>query len=373
MNQERLFYLIDQLNQGTASDEELAEYNTYMNQRTDNPGDWNTSQMGGETETKAELLTRIEKASATNKVRTLWPRIAAAASVLLFLSAGTYFILHKTPKPAQLADNHELIAPVQKGIVLTLANGKKMIIDQKYTGRTKAADGTHIEQDKGTLKYQEETAAATEPQMHTLTNNSGNKYSLVLADGTEANLDVASSITYPVIFTGKERQVTITGQAYFKVKHNATQPFLVSVKNETIEDIGTEFNVDAYDAVLKTTLVEGSVRINRRLLLKPGEQAQFNGTELTTVTADLEAATSWLEGKLVFNHEPLESILEKVARIYDVQIIWQDEALKHIKFGGAVSRTKKLNTVLNFFRKTGKVDFKVDGKTVQVIKHISKP
>ncbi|MEO7214930.1 FecR domain-containing protein [Mucilaginibacter sp.] len=306
------------------------------------------------------------------QTRRLWPRIAAAASIILALSAGTYYLTHQA-KPIQLANNPELISPAKKGITLTLANGQIIRLDQRHLGKTKNADGTQIEQTTNGIRYDE--TGTPKAEEHTLSNNSSNKYSLILADGTEVYLDVASSITYPVEFTGKERRVAIVGQAYFKVKHNTRRPFFVTTKAETVEDIGTEFNVDAYpdDQELKTTLINGSVRVNvddnSPIMLKPGEQSRISGDKLTVVSADMEAVTAWMQGKLVFNHEGLESIMTKVARIYDVQFIWQDEQLKKLKFNGAVSRTKKLNTVLNFFRKTGEVDFLVEGKTVKVFRH----
>ena len=300
--------------------------------------------------------------------RRLWPRIAAAAAILLIFGTGGYFYLHQD-KPLQMAAiQPEALKPVQQGITLTLANGKHIVIDQKHHGKIKTEDGAQADQSGEALAYAAQAGAA--PVMQTLTNNSGNKFTLQLADGTDVYLDARSSITYPTAFTGKERQVSVTGQAYFKVKHNAGQPFFVTAKNETVEDIGTEFNINAYDeeSVLKTTLVEGSVKINHTLILQPGEQAQYGDNELKAVPADIEAVTAWLQGKMVFHHEPLESILTKVSRIYDVKIIWLDEALKKHKFGGSVSRTKQLATVLNFFRNTGEVDFLVEGKTVKVFK-----
>ncbi|MES2109914.1 MAG: FecR domain-containing protein [Bacteroidota bacterium] len=306
--------------------------------------------------------------------RKLWPRIAAAAAILLIIGSGGYYFLHQNNNN-QLAQNQpEQIAPQQNGITLALANGKKISIDPNHKGKLKTDDGAEASQQGKALDYRQQQTQnqqqTQEPVMQTLANNSGSKFSLTLADGTEAILDAHSSISYPTAFNQKERRITITGQAYFKVKHNEKQPFYVTAKNETVEDIGTEFNVDAYEdeAAIKTTLVQGSVRINQKLILKPGEQAVYNNDQLTTKTADLEATLSWLQGKLIFNHEPLESILKRVARVYDVTFIFADESLKTKKFNGQVSQTRKLATVLNFFRKTGEVDFLAEGKTVKVFK-----
>jgi transmembrane sensor len=133
-----------------------------------------------------------------------------------------------------------------------------------------------------------------------------------------------------------------------------------------IEDIGTEFNVNAYEHT-KTTLITGAVKVSeseKSLMLKPGEQA----VDMIVKEANIEEVTAWLQGQIIFHHETLENILKTVARVYDVTIIWQDPETKRYKFGGSVSRTDKLANVLNYLRKAGKVDFKVEGKTVKVFK-----
>ncbi|RKR83322.1 FecR family protein [Mucilaginibacter gracilis] len=380
MDENKLQYLFEQFQQGKLSSDERLEWESYVNSGEQSPAfaEWLENQWSKAEVSELVMDQDTEKAiydyvviqpQTSEKTRRLWPRIVAAASILLILSFGTYYLMNREA-PGQNSVTAELIAPVQKGVYLTLSNGQKIALDQKHIGRKKVADGTQLDQNSNELSYQQENAA-TEPQVHTLTNNSNAKYSLVLADGSQAYLDIASSITYPVAFSGKERNVTVTGQVYFKVKHNAAQPFSVHVRDQVIEDIGTEFNIDAYHNI-KTTLVQGAVRIHtgatKSLVLKPGNEAYLENNELVSTTADLEMATIWLQGKIPLNHRTLESVLTEVGRIYDVQFIWQDASLKQLKFGGAVSRTQKLSNILNFFRNTGKVDFTVDGKTVTVFK-----
>nr|WP_255496151.1 FecR domain-containing protein [Mucilaginibacter sp. FT3.2] len=252
-----------------------------------------------------------------------------------------------------------------------MAGGKQFVLGHAQ-GALSTADGTKVKQSGEALTYEQASVEGV-PVVHTLTNNNGNKYSLTLADGTEVYLDAASSITYPVAFKGKQRKVSITGQVYFKVKHNAAMPFYVIVKDEIIEDIGTEFNINAYEneATLKTTLIGGAVNVTRdkaSVLLKPGEQTVGFGVGLIKKTVDLEETTAWLQGKLIFDDETLESIMNRVARIYDVNLVWVDETARKLKFGGSINRTKSLSSVLNFFRETGKIDFIVEGKTVKIFK-----
>ena len=305
-------------------------------------------------------------------VKPLWPRIAAAASIILALATGGYVLLQKQAVQKQVAMDIERLVPRQSGLVLTLNTGKKIVLDPAAHGNTRVADGTQLHQKNGEISYDAGTAHSNELLTHTLTNNSGNKYSLTLADGTQAYLDAQSSITYPINFSGKLREVSVTGQAYFKVKHSAAHPFLVHVKNQTIEDIGTEFNIRAYEGDVATTLIEGSVRVQlnstgKDVLLTPGQQTAVTGNKLVVKDADLEETVDWLQGKLIFSHRELGDILADVSRIYGVQFAWQNDGLKALKFNGAVSRTRKLAAILEFFRNTGKVNFLIKDNKVQVI------
>lgn len=372
MNKQAFDELAAKIENGTATKEELNLYNAWFNTYS-NELEWDAGELGPLEDRKSHLFENIHaeiKRQSPAKVIPLYYKLVAAASIALLIIGGAWFYRHQEPVTSQLVQNQpEAISPKQQGIFLTLGNGKHLVIDQRHHGQLKTDDGAEAEQSGEALTYSAQSAV-TAVATQTLTNNSGNKFSLTLADGSQVYLDAQSTITYPTMFNGKERKVSITGQAYFKVKHNAGQPFYVTAANETVEDIGTEFNINAYEdeTAIKTTLVEGAVKINHTLDLKPGEQAQFINNELKTVPADIEAVTAWLQGKMVFHHEPLESILNKVSRIYDIQIVWLDIDLKKHKFGGSVNRTKQLATILNFFRNTGEVDFLVEGKTVKVFK-----
>lgn len=365
--------LIEKFKKGTLTDQEKVILETwYIRHAGTKPV---TGEEGDLEQNLQSIWERIDLATQPKGlIRRInhWPRIAAAGSILLFLSAGGYFLFHKRPNRQTAQVQPEQIAPVNKGVVLSLGNGRRMVLNQQHKGYVAAVGGTQINQSDSLLSYNGKSAVNAEPVMNTLTNNSGKKFSLVLADETEAILDVASSLTYPASFTGKERKVTVTGQVFFKVKHNATKPFQVTAGTQQIEDIGTEFNINAYadEPAAKTTLVSGSVKVSGNLgalILKPGEQAISRNGQLTIAEANIEEVTAWLQGKIVFHHETLESILRKVARIYDVQIVWVDD-VRNQTFGGSVSRSKKLSTVLNYFRKAGNVDFMVEGKTVKVFK-----
>ena len=370
MTETELKELLKRIENGTATDEEKAFIEAWLLQY---PHDSQKAYQPAEILADAGMVWKnIAHGHLKPAVKPLWPRIAAAASIVLALTAGGYILLQKLAVQKQVAMDIERLVPKQSGLVLTLNTGKKIALDPAAHGNTRVADGTQLHQKNGEISYNGGTAYSNELLTHTLTNNSGNKYSLTLADGTQAYLDAQSSITYPVNFKGKLREVSVTGQAYFKVKHSAAHPFLVHVKNQTVEDIGTEFNIRAYEGNAATTLVEGSARVQlsatgKGVLLAPGQQTVVSGNELVVKEADLEETVDWLQGKLIFSHRELGDILADVSRIYGVQFTWQNEGLKAIKFNGAVSRTRKLAAILEFFRNTGKVNFLIKDDKVQVI------
>lgn len=303
----------------------------------------------------------------------MWPRIAVAASLLFAIGIPLYLVLHKKPGQ-QTAQNSEQIAPVQNSVVLTLANGQKIVLNKKHSGQIADINGTQINQQDSLLNYQGKVATEV-VKMNTLSNNGSDKFSVTLTDGTVAVLDIGSSLTYPSSFGSGTRKVSMAGQAYFKVKHIAGQAFVVAYKDQTAEDIGTEFNINAYadEPAVRTTLIEGSIRVNgegKNVILKPGQQAiaGLAGEGLSVRTVNLEDVTAWLQRQLVFHNETLENIMRNVARIYNVTIVWQDQDVRKLTFGGSVTRNEKLATVLNYFRKAGGVDFIVQGKTVKVFK-----
>jgi transmembrane sensor len=158
-------------------------------------------------------------------------------------------------------------------------------MDQGNTVVSKTSDGT--------VRYDADAAAGeSSVQLNTITTPRGGVYRLTLADHTHVWLNAASSITYPVAFSGHERQVSITGEVYFEVAHNAEKPFIVTGKGQQIEVLGTLFNVNTYEnePENKTTLLQGSVRImagKHINILKPGQQAVFSGNNIRIKDADI--------------------------------------------------------------------------------------
>lgn len=302
----------------------------------------------------------------------LWPRIAAAAAILIFLSAGLYNFFHKTTTEKLYVND---VTPGTTRPVLTLANGQKIVLDDQQNG-TIAQQGTTVIQRNaaGQLVYTAPDATADQSLSNTLTNPAGSKViSLILPDGTLVKLEAASSITYQTAFTGKTRKVSTTGKAYFEVTYNKDRPFFTTTRGQTIEDLGTRFIVDGYDnePVIKTTLIEGSVNVGTagwNTLLKPGQQSVLRPADNNIIVkpADLEIETAWINGDLNFHNEKLVNIMKELARVYDIEVTYKGNA-EDLLFYGAVSRSRNLSAVLTLMESSGRIHFEINGRRVLVI------
>lgn len=298
--------------------------------------------------------------------------IAVAASILLFLSIGSYYVFHKQPA-RQTAYYKNDIAPGGNKAILTLANGTKISLTDAKNGNIAQQAGTQISKTQnGQVVYVANSMKPTAVIYNTMATPKGGQYALRLADGTLAVLDAASSIKYPVTFTGNERKVEITGQVYFEVVHNAARPFRVVVGGQTIEDLGTHFNINAYadEPIIKTTLLEGSVRVaanGQQALLKPGQQARWGNAHLSVVQVDVDEETAWKNGNFEFDDADIKTVMRQLVRWYNVDIKY-DTNVPEVHYSGIVPRKSNISAVLNMLKETGHTNFKIVGRTVTVIK-----
>lgn len=314
--------------------------------------------------------------------RISWKKIAIAASVLLMVGLGSYFIFITTGTNAdiqapvisqKLKDNAD---PGTYKAKLRLADGSTIILDSTKIGKLAQQGNTVIMCKGGELVYSNESPGThRELIMNTVVTNNGETYSLVLADDSKVWLNAASSVSFPVAFTGKERRVAITGEVYIEVAKNAKQPFIVSVNDMEVQALGTKFNINAYqdEATMNTTLINGSVKVSRPTIdsrtessiLKPGQQAQFSSTGIVVQSIDTDKVIAWKEGRFDFDNADLKTILRQFARWYDVEIVFEG-TIKDRKFFGIVRRSNKLLDVLEML-KDNNIKFRVEGRKLYVV------
>lgn len=317
-------------------------------------------------------------------LRRAWFRYAAAA--VLIIAVGILAVVkysnRRPPEPAITVVKTNDVLPGRERAVLTLANGKTIILDS-VQGNIVKEGGLTVNNKDGKLGY---AGKDKEVQYHTLSTPRGGLYKLRLPDGTEVWLNAASSITYPTAFTGPDRKVTITGEVYFEVAKDKTKPFKVNVDNRSeVEVLGTHFNINAYgdDGNLQTTLLEGSVRVKNRqpangkrqteegreesVVLKPGEQAVIAGHSPLTIhhTPDLEQVMAWKNGLFNFNHADLKMVMAQLSRWYDIDVKYEGNIPDHT-FRGKITRDLKLSQVTNILEEVG-VKFKIEGRTLLVM------
>jgi len=329
-------------------------------------------------------LSLIGKGLPLHPIKRLWPRIAVAASVTLFLALSAYFLAYKKPivnlvKQPVAVHATQAIVPGSNKAYLTLANGQKIALTGVANGKIAKQAGITITKTRnGQLVYHIDKSPAGSNSNAAITFNTietprGGQYQVILPDGTQVWLNAASSLKYPTTFSGNSRQVQLSGEAYFEVAHDAARPFKVLSKGQQIEVLGTHFNVNAYDddPAIQTTLLEGSVKISNntgQVMLKPGQQATLKDDYLQFSVKNVDAndAIAWKNGYFMFKNENIKSVMKKIARWYDVDIDYEGD-LYQKRLGGTVSKFEKINDLLHTIQLTHSVHFKVIGRRVIVM------
>ena len=318
------------------------------------------------------ILHRPQKPDEIPKMRLnrahLWRNIAAVVA-LFVIGIGAYLYFHQPPVSQKLVQQEETKADIMPGgskAVLTLGSGQHIILDSTNAGLLSMQGNTKVVQLKsGSVVYQKQqtrdNTAATASQhtntktqaYNTLTVPRGGKYQLILSDGTKVWLNAASSIRYPIAFTGNERKVSITGEVYFEVMHDEKHPFKVIANGEVIEDLGTHFNVNAYadEPAMKVTLLEGAVKV-RDKILKPGGQALIqDGKVEISKDVNVSNVVAWKDGYFAFDNATLATVMRKLARWYDIEVVYKQGMENNKKsFSGTIGRDLTLSQVLTGLR-----------------------
>lgn len=303
---------------------------------------------------------------------------AAAASVALIFLVG-YFYQNRTTQnrnPIQpMANTGQDVDPGGNRAILTLADGTKILLDSANNGAiTKQGNVTVTKLKDGKIEYDfsnsSPNSTASNVAYNTISTPRGGQYQLVLADGSKVWLNAESSVTFPTAFVGKDRNVTMTGEAYFEVAHDASKPFMVTANNTEVKVLGTHFNINGYDGETRTTLLEGSVAVEssgKKSRITPGQQAVTNINNNAIVVlndVNLEEVMAWKNGYFFFRHADVEMVMKQLSRWYDVDIIYQGD-IPDRRFEGEMQRNLSLSQVLNLLGKNN-IHFSIVGKKIIV-------
>lgn len=386
MDYTRLTYLFEQYESDKASDTELNELFALLgneSHRDELLAYFESSMRGAVPDELVDVkkwrpviegIVNTQTGSAPVRRINRWWRYAAAAIITCLIGTAIYYMAFNKKAGTGIVDNntpqiHDVAAPATTNAYVTLADGRTIVLDSVSNGElAKQGNAQLVKLDDGKIAYQ---GTGGEVMYNTLSNPRGSKVvNLVLADGSTVWLNAASSITYPTSFTGNERVVEITGEAYFEVatfhglaadgSRQGKIPFIVRKGDMQVRVLGTHFNVNAYDneSNIKVTLLEGSVqvgaaKINRHVILRPGQQAAIYPDELLKIDkADTSLAMAWKNGYFDFNNADLPVVMRQLERWYDITVIYKGQ-IPRIIFKGQMDRNVRLADVMRFLTSYG--------------------
>ena len=386
LNQKRIYTLIQKYRDNTASETEKEELLKWYRQKAYQDAEFPES----EEAVGDSMLSRLNREIKPRTGRVLHIKWLAAASILVIFGVSWLLVSKFTGRANK--DNNALaqkndIPPGRNKAILTLANGSKIALTDTEKGEIASQNGIQITKSaKGQLIYtikasgNPNTASGiTQPlAFNTIETPKGGQFQVILPDGSKVWLNAFSSLKFPVNFnSAKERRVELKGEAYFEVVHNQALPFRVITNKQVIEDLGTRFNVNAYDDEVssKTSLLQGKVRITaggKTTLLIPGQQAAVaNGIKVSEINT--EEVIAWKNGYFNFDDEKLENIMKSVARWYNVAVVFEDESLKNETFGAITTRFSNISTLLKIMEQTGDARFSIEGSTIKIRKKNQSP
>lgn len=300
-----------------------------------------------------------------------WRYVAALAILTLTIAGGLLWkhepqppivkvteVLHGSRKARLILSTGEHIDLTQKKAVVTEQNGS--IVKWDTTGE---------------IHYQRSHRNETQTLIHNRVEvPRGGEFQVTLSDGTRVWLNAATELEYPVTFATDVREVSLQGEAYFEVAKDTAHPFIVRAGDYRLQVYGTEFNLNTYEPTrIEVALVQGSVGFqanpaSREIRLKPDQVGIANPVSGNTqvLDADLYPYIAWKNNDMVFVNERLESIMQKVGRWYDVEVVFGKTELKELRFYGDVKRYADIRELLAYLEQTSRAQFKVKGRTIVI-------
>jgi transmembrane sensor len=351
MTNEDFIILAEKVADGKATIAELALYNACYDSFQQDQLSWAEMELDPNA-LKQESLNRFWNHVPVVSTPTikLWPRIAITAAVVALIALGIYFFNFSgfsgsigSSRSSYAND----VAPGRNTAIITLANGKTVNLSGAKTGVVIDADqfayndGTEIKTSSG-----DEHLSSTAQELLTVSTPRGGTYQVTLPDGTRVWLNAASSLKFISGFNNpghQHRKVELVGEAYFEVAKDKNHPFIVDSEGQQVTVLGTHFNISSYDddSAVRTTLLEGRVKINESIL-KPGEQSVLTGGQIKIISADIESAMAWKNGDFIFKGEDFKTTMRKISRWYDVDITYDPNVNDNIELGGWFTRKSKI-------------------------------
>lgn len=319
---------------------------------------------------------RLENTIQERKSRRMTLRWSVAASVILLIGLFVGRMVNEwrdLDEMRMLAETERIVPGVKAELILS--TGERVVLNQQRVS-IEGVNETGIQNDSVTgLNYTTAKVQGEELVYNTMRIPVGGFYQLALSDGSKVWLNSMTELRFPVAFTGEERKVYLTGEAYFEVAPDSKHPFIVvTEEGMEVKVYGTEFNMSTYQhGVVQTVLVSGKVviRVNatgKEVMLAPKQMAEYSEkTGMVRVEeADPYRYIAWKDGEFVFERETIEEIMERLGRWYDVKVFYENESLKQKRFTGVISRYENIEQVFRLIEGPATLRFEVKGNVVTV-------
>lgn len=239
--------------------------------------------------------------------------------------------------------------------------GRTLPVMAEQTQSSSSVQGKENEQAEKMEETLADEKCETEEMLSVETGKSKSQY-LVLSDGTKVWLNAESQLIYPKNFLGKERKVTLLGEAYFEVRHDAKHPFVVETSRMIATDLGTAFDLKAYEGkATQLILISGSVAVQKRgettsVVLKPDEMANLNGDKLEVSAIDSYPLVQWKNGLFYFHDTPLIEVMKELGRWYHIKVVFENKACLQTQIHFVSERSEDLKTVVKQLNEIEGVD-----------------
>jgi len=308
-------------------------------------------------------------------------RYAAVILLPLLVGGGFAWWYLRAPSGDTFAEIDAAFQPGSQRAVLILSDGEELELEAGQATATLSDGDASIKNENMRISYSSEGRENRRAKsvFNELRTPRGGGYHLELSDGTKVWLNSGSSLKYPVSFRDSVRQVVLEGEAYFEVSHSGT-PFIVSAGNMNTRVLGTSFNVEAFsdDPAFLTTLVEGKVSVElveegagivTGILLEPDQQAIFTKStgEISKAEVDASGYTSWMNGKLEFHNETLETVMKTLARWYDFEYSFENAAARDFHFSARLDKEESISSILKMLEMTTDVEFEFRSNSIVVL------
>lgn len=293
-----------------------------------------------------------------------WVSVAAAVTIIFGL---TFILLRNDGK----TERQQLTAGLKKGnmqVRLLLNNGMMVNLDSLNSLGTITAGKMRLHASANSL---ESITGGDAAALNMLIVPSSADYTITLADGTMIVLNSDSRLRFPSKFSGRQREVYLDGEAYFKVVHDAEHPFIVHTDLTNVQVLGTSFNLNTYEkGMVTTSLLTGSVLVTAsagdKVRLTPGLESEFaSGRGFVTRDFDSDDVLSWMKGVYYFHNMPLSDLRPIIKRWFGTDLVFDDEGLGEKRISGLIEKNR-LDEFLKDLRSSAHFGFYQEGNTLHL-------